>query len=159
MNKKETFLNSILDQIKVLQQAYDANKNLPEYIFENMQSISLPSNVANNIETIEPKKKDGLQLEYGENKKTVIKILEDNQRAMLKSDIINGYMDELIMPESMAINSVTNSLAALSKDGIIKGHKPAGLKFKGKFWTLAEWWQDGKLPLQYEPYGGKLKQL
>jgi hypothetical protein len=159
MNKKETFLNSILDQIKVLQQAYDANKNLPDYIFENIQSLKLPENVEKNVVVIDAKKQDGAALEYGENKKTVIRILEEKQRAMLKAEIVDEYMNDWVVPENMAINAVTNSLAALSQDGIIKGHKPAGLKFKGKFWTLSEWWQDGKLPLQYEPYAGKLKQL
>lgn len=156
MTKKETFLNSILDQIKVLQLAYDTNKNLPEYIFENMQGITLPANVEKNIETIEPAKEDGAALEYGLNKKTILKVLGDNKKAMLKADILDKFLDNVVMPQKMAINAVTNSLAALSQEETIKGYKPAGLKFKGKFWTLAEWWENGKLPIQYEPYSGKL---
>lgn len=159
MNRKETFLNSILDQIKVLQLAYDTNKNLPDYIFDNMQSISLPENVVKNIETVEPKKEDGAALEYGANKKWVLKILEDNNKAMLKADIVDKFLEHVVMPETMAMSTVTNSLAALSQEETIKGYKPAGLKFKGKFWTLGEWWQDGKLPLQYEPYSGNLSEF
>ncbi|MEO9021060.1 MAG: hypothetical protein ABI237_07615 [Ginsengibacter sp.] len=167
MNKKESFLNSILDQIKILQLAYDSNKNLPDYIFENMQDISLPTNVTKNIGTEEPLKlkDDGETLEYGENKRLILKILRDNNKAMLKGEIVDKFLEVAKMPETMAINAVTNGLAAMSNDGEVIGYKPAGLKFRGKFWTLNEWWitdlktNKKRLPLQYEPYSGKIGQL
>ena len=164
MTKKEAFLNSISEQINILQQAYNYNKALPDYIFETLQDISLPASIERNITKEEPVKvnEESGSLEYGENKRLVLKILNDKNKAMLKAEILKKFTEEVVMPEKLALNAVTNALAALNRDHEVKGYKPAGLKFKGLFWTLENWWiTDFKtnkvsLPIQYEPYSGKL---
>lgn len=165
MTKKESFLKSILDQISMLQKAYDYNNALPDYIFENLQPIGLPSHISGSTDEPIKVKEEGGGLEYGENKRLILKILAENGKAMLKSQIVHKFLDEVVMPEKMALNAVTNALSSLTIDKEIKGYKPAGLKFKGLFWTLSEWWitdlksDKERLPMQYEPYSGKIKQF
>jgi hypothetical protein len=169
MTAKESFLNSLLNQIQTLQTAYEFNKSLPDSVFEGMIAVQQPSKNQTISKAIDKPSANvqrlpvyfgggsmvnttNQQSEYGINKRTLIKILEDEGKAMVKWNIQSRFAELLGKSTEEVLNTVTNTLATLKEDGTIEGYKPEGLKFKGQFWGLSEWFVNGFIKEQYSPF-------
>ncbi|MGF2412236.1 hypothetical protein [Ferruginibacter sp.] len=176
MTSKEAFLNRILEQIQTLQSAYEFNKGLPDSLFDSLPSasnsiqknilhnhpsltsiqINKPSANVQRINTIKSPAASayGQQQDYGINKRTLIQILHDEGKAMVKWNIQTRFAEMLGKTTDEVLNTVTNTIATLKEDGTIIGYKPQGLKFKGQFWGLSEWYENGIIKEQYSPFKG-----
>lgn len=131
MTRKENFLNNILVRIKVLQEAYDYNKGLPEDLFESLPSQNGHSNgfgkaIANNTKK-----------EYGANKKAVTEIIALEKSGLKRGDIIKRFQ-EMFPQETKASSIVTNALVGLANDESIESYKPRNKKGRGAYWRIKE---------------------
>lgn len=129
MNAKEKFLANIQQRIKVLQDAYEYNKNLPEDMFENlgngiMQATPPDSGAKNNGSGI-------VETGYGAYKKSVKDIISSHRMGVLKKDIIKVFHKQY---PNAGDTAVTTALVALQKEGDIRKEKPKGIKVKGFLW-------------------------
>lgn len=186
MTAKEQFLQKILLEIQKLQRAYDLNKDLPDYMFEstpviiskpidrvsaNVAPLNGPpgSQIAKYLDKVrvemadyELQKKLGKSVDttqYGATKKLLLDILRERGKSMQKIEISEEFAERSGKTVAELANSITNGLAGLKEEGLVRGYKPAGLKFKGLFWALSEWFEGDKIKLEHEPYSGKLKSL
>jgi len=153
MNAKETFLKKLADQVKIYEEAIEFNKKLPESFFEGLQNDFHPGleteKAISNINGIGLYKAEDNKYDYGKNKRTVTEILKNNNRVMMKGDIIDEY--ERITGENDAAKTVTNSLAALSTEKVVKGYKPEGYKIRGYYWGLLAWFENDELISEHKP--------
>lgn len=151
MSPKEIFLKKIQDQITVLEQAYSYNKQLPDLFFEG---LAIPTSSLVSIPEAQPIQQTPLfeenktDAEYGFYKKMVVKILKEKKVAMLKSQIVKEATKITGKEET---GSITNAITGLSTDGVVKGYKPEGIKVRGNYWTLSNWWENEQLQSEYEP--------
>jgi hypothetical protein len=69
-----------------------------------------------------------------------------------KSEIIERF--EGLYPDlagEKAVRTVTFAISGLQANtNQIKGYKPIGLRMKGNYWTLTEWWEGAKLKNEYK---------
>lgn len=124
MTPKENFLRSIQERIKVLQAAYDYNKNLPDDIFESLNGSNIePERI--------PKKVVYNENGYGVNINTIREILKTSPSGISKSEIIDRFPD--VDGDKYII--VTNALSSLMKGGELEKIKPKK-KMRGFYWKL-----------------------
>jgi hypothetical protein len=146
MKPKEKFLFNIQQKIKILQDAYNYNKNLPDDIFESLIELT-PNHNSNGVTHV---KNEVVESAYGENTKMIASILEERKVGMLKSEIIEQIKKN--KPELTNLDKLaTNALSSMGDRGHVKGYKPKGYKIKGYYWTMAKWWDGNKLKKEYEP--------
>ena len=171
MTAKEIFRSRLKEQIDVLTLQYESSRLLPDSLFENLEAnpiskpVDMPS--ANVFKLYQPPPKtipelpDGIVniSEYGVSKQLLLSIIRNNGKSIQKGDVIEIFAERSGKSTIEITNTVTNGLSSLKDEGLIIGYKPAGLKFKGLFWSLKEWWKDDKILQQYEPYSEKLKYL
>ncbi len=161
MNAKEIFLRRVEEQIKVLQDAYEYNKSLPISFFENLQFGAIPMPTANvskpeHISTVRPDKYIDVS-EYGANRKLILDILINEGVGMVKWNIASRFAD-LTGKNKLDIDTmITNGISGLKQEGSLLPYKPEELKFKGFFWTLPHWWENGKLKDKHKPFQGTVK--
>jgi len=158
MTAREKFLQSIMEKIRPLQdlqELYNRVKSLPDDLFEELYNSASPSPVvpfvapvmSHVIQAIGDSKPNS---DYGVNKKTVIRILREQNRAMTKAEIISQFTP--LMPDVQEpLDVVTNALAALSTEKAIVKYKPKHEKFKGFYWAFPEWMENGSLKNGYNP--------
>lgn len=84
MTTKEKFLQGIRAKIKVLQDAYDYNKNLPDDVFETLNGNAVKLN--NEIKSNELSDR-----EYGANINTVRYLIEAHPEGCSKSELVKGF--------------------------------------------------------------------
>lgn len=112
----------------MLEDAYKANKNLPEEFFEGLNEFS-------NIPTSQLKKingaahKDG---KYGANINTVRELLKSSPDGLSKQSILDNFPDV----EGDKYQIVTNAMTALRLKDEIEKYKPKGKKMKGYYWRM-----------------------
>lgn len=124
MTSKDKFLRNIQDRIKVLQSAYDYNKNLPDDIFESLNG--------SNIELAKVSKKViHNESGYGANINTLRDILKNSPNGISKSEILEQFPDV----EGDKYTIVTNALSSLMKGGELEKIKPKK-KMRGFYWKL-----------------------
>lgn len=145
MTTKEKFLQNIKNRIKVLQDAYDYNKNLPDDVFEflggdmavngygkSLNGSDRMSNVVGEIPV------EQLAIGYGSNKKLIREIISGTNDGIQKQKIIEQFSQTRPGEKKEVIyNIVTNALAAMAKDGEIVKYKPTWYKGPGFFWKMA----------------------
>ncbi len=163
LTSKQLFLNRIEEQIKILRDAYEYNKSLPDSFFENLNltpMVDMPTanvfKASNPNSTVRPDQYIDIT-EYGANRKLIIDILKVEGVGMVKWNIARRFA-ELTGKDPEEIGAmVTNGLSGLNHEGSIKPYKPEGLKFKGFFWTLPHWWENGQLKAAHKPFQGTVK--
>lgn len=126
MTSKEKFLLNIQERIKVLQSAYDYNKNLPDDIFEslngsNIEPVSILKKVTHN------------EGGYGANINTLREILKNSPDGIAKADILKQFPN--VDGDKYII--VTNALSSLMKGGELEKIKPKK-KMRGFYWKLKD---------------------
>jgi len=154
MNAKQIFIQRMEEHIQAMQDALERNKSVPDSLFENLPSIS--PQAAFNTANVAPKPK---REEYGKNKKVVLEIFGEAKKALKKMDVATKFSEKTGRTMSDSVRTVTNALSSLHDEHLIRGYKPAGLKFKGQYWTLPEWWDNDVIKLEYEPYGRRLSNV
>lgn len=162
MNAKEQFLKKLKDQIKVLQDAYEYNSSLPVSFFENLMGNDtkpgLPVSKPLLHPTVRPDKYIDVS-EYGANRRLIIDILRTEGVGMVKWNIASRFAELTGKRKEEIDHMITNGLSGLKHEGSVKAYKPAGLKFKGFFWTLSHWWDGDNLKKDHRPFQGKVHQL
>lgn len=68
---------------------------------------------------------------------------------MLKQDILIKFEDRIGKRDQL--QTLTNAISGLTVDGIIKGYKPEGAKFRGNYWGLITWFEGDKIKMEHEP--------
>lgn len=132
MTTKEKFLNNLLSKIKVLQDAYNYNKNLPDDVFESLSGDVVPKIKPANGTSLAPHS----EKEYGANINAVRDLLKSNSDGMVKSDIIDNFPDASQYDPAELYTIVTNVLSSLNKGGEVEKYKPVGKKMRGYFWKI-----------------------
>lgn len=165
MNAKEIFIKRIEDQLKVLQDALEYNRSLPVSFFENLQlSPAVDAPTANAFKsldkgsTVRPDKYIDVS-DYGANRRLIIEILKAEGVGMVKWNIAARFAELTGKSKEEVANMVTNGISGLNQEGSIVGYKPDGLKFKGFFWTLPQWWENQQLKAHHKPFQGMVKSL
>lgn len=162
LSPKQLFLQRIEEQLKVLKDAYEYNKSLPESFFENLQlspAVDMPTaNVHKSLtdSTVRPDKYIDIT-EYGANRRLILDILKNEGVGMVKWNIASRFAELTGKKREEIDNMITNGLSGLKYEGSVVPYKPEGLKFKGFFWTLPHWWENGYLKAQYKPFQGTIK--
>jgi hypothetical protein len=141
MTAKEQFLQNIKNRIKVLQDAYDYNKNLPDDVFESLfGNINVNGNGQQQAERVAITI-DGQQqvLEYGANKKLIRDIIANAANGIMKQTIIDKVLVARPSETKEDVSYiVTNALAAMAKDKEVAKFKPSGFRGKGYYWKMAK---------------------
>lgn len=89
--------------------------------------------------------------EWGGKKRIVLEILTAKGKVMLKEDIVKEV--ERLTGAKDQEAPVTNALTALRIEYKVRGEKIGGIKIRGKFWGLAEWYDaKGRLKNEFNPY-------
>jgi hypothetical protein len=131
MKAKEQFLQNILARIKVLQDAYAYNKDLPDDVFESLLNGNGHSK---GFQPIESAINGNGKKEYGDKKNLVRDIIASEKNGLKRADIIMKYVQ--LRPGEKAVNIVTNAITGLSNDGEIEAYKPRNKRGKGAFWRV-----------------------
>src|ERR1700752_3989626 len=100
MTAKEKFLQSIRDKIKVLENAYNANKDLPADVFENLYRMNEGAEVIK-IKASKQVADNGSIKQvgsYGDYKKIIIHILKEENKGLKKPEIINAFKEMVSTP-------------------------------------------------------------
>lgn len=162
MTAKERFLDrlalqisSARSQLKMLEDAYEFNKGLPDVIFTDETVAPLPpiDLRPNTIKINELLAEEG---DYGRNKKLVRLILDTADKALLTKEIEKQFR-EMIGSNKDESKAVNNTLSALQKDGEVLTYKPSDFKIRGLFYTLSVWWVAGNLMREYRPIAANYK--
>jgi len=127
MTAKDRFLGNIQAKIKILQAAYDYNKNLPDDLFESMGEpvvLKEKTSAVNGHHTEEK--------EYGVHINNLRGILSASGEGLSKSEIMERFPK--VAGDKYTI--VTNALSSLNKGGEVEGIKPKGKKMRGFIWKL-----------------------
>jgi len=179
MTAKTNFLARLQDEInakekelKTLKEVFASNSQLSEDFFTNFFPLSAKDNVDTHRGPIKqeiPFIQEGIDStigvgselmklaqkiqakgdHYGQNRRTILQILKNQGKAMLKQEILEKF--EEVTGKKDQQNTVTNALAGLSFDKIVIGYKPTGAKFRGNYWALITWFEGGKIKKEYEP--------
>lgn len=165
MNIKEVILNELTRKKEEIDFAIGYVNNMPievmEVIMAKVNSISDISFLGNGIATTKLSSEtffaqnEGNNEEYGLNRKLIVQVLTENNRAMRKVEIAQKY--KVLKPSSKdPLQEVTNAISALSKKGVIGKYMPNDISFRGNYWVLTNWFLDGNLldehqPLTYNP--------
>lgn len=165
MTAKQILINRLKVKLEEAQAAVtdyaDAiayNSKLPDSFFENLFDIkeSEITPIQNCVELksvpLHKKVQDDLSnnSDYGRNKRLIIEILQDEGKAILKSEIVSKFEAKTGLNNQKKV--VTNAIAALSGENSLMGYKPTGMKFRGNYWALATWMEsDNKIKEEYEP--------
>lgn len=163
--KKDAILNKLSIEIANLQAAYAAFKNLPDKVFETLDSTLNGNDLVNGntlSSTIFPSNQSPNSASednaFDGKKGIVYDIIKRYGVAIRKKDIVRMYFEsnpKARLPES----SVTFALSALRSANKIKNFNPsANGNVKAGFWTLTEWWDGDKLIDKYYPIGFFSKQ-
>ena len=138
MKTKEAFLQNIKAKIKVLQDAYDFNRSLPDDVFESL--FNVPDN--GHDLTIETKEvavltKGGnnsyekIDIDgYGAKRDIVRRLISANERGVDKKSIISYLTSTYDLDKDKAAMMVTNTLTALAKGNEIEAIKRGKYRIK-----------------------------
>ncbi len=94
---------------------------------------------------------------WGDKKRIVLEIISEKERALLKNQIVEEFEYRTMTTDQE--NTVTNALTALRVDGKIEGGKVKGIKFRGKYWGLPEWFENEELKEQFIPNHAKFHRM
>ena len=96
---------------------------------------------------------------YGISKKLLLTIFKENGKPLHKGEILEIFADRAGKSTKDVYNTVTNGLSTLNEDRYIIGYKPVGMKFKGKLWGLKEWFNNGQIKPEYNPFPEGINEL
>ena len=140
MKTKEAFLQNIKAKIKVLQDAYDFNRSLPDDVFESL--FNVPNNGHDlTLETKEVavlSKDDNNTFEkididdYGAKRDIVRKLIANNVGGIDKKSIITYLTSTYQLEKDKAAMMVTNTITALIKGDEIEAFKRGKYRMKSK---------------------------
>jgi hypothetical protein len=138
MKPKEAFLQNIKAKLKVLQDAYDFNKSLPDDVFESLFNSSNNSHELP-IETKESKVlanegHNGFKNvdinDYGAKREIIKGLIANKVGGVDKKSIINYIISTYSVDKDKAAMMVTNTITALSKSNEIEVVKRGKYRIK-----------------------------
>jgi hypothetical protein len=137
MKPKEEFLHNIQAKIKVLQDAYDFNKSLPDDVFESLfkkinNHAELPI-ITNDVPETVINKDANPKIdinEYGAKYKIVKSLIESNVNGIEKKSVINYLSKVYKMEKDKAKMTATNTIKRLTDDDEIEAFKRGVYRIK-----------------------------
>jgi hypothetical protein len=134
MTPKQTFLANIQAKIKILSDAYEQAKNLPNDVFEGLTTSGSTSSDESPVNGHESHYEETGLSDSGSFREAVRGIIEDAKYGIMKKDIMAKFRK--LYPKSQPERTVTYALTGLQTKGEIRKYKPSGKSVKGYLWII-----------------------